>query len=270
VARLPSFATRVGALLLVLATVAAWAYARVRTRAERTDWTRPVAVLVYVLGAASPEDVRGLGLALDRLERRLGADAAAFGLGGDGPGAGPLQFDVAGPVAVHVLPPVDPPGDAVARVTHALALWRAERAVRDATPDMDPRSYDVRIYLVAAREGGRGFAEGIGAAGGEVGVVRATIADDALLAATAVAHEALHALGATDKYDREGHALVPAGLYAPGLDPPFPQPRAEIMVGELPLGPGLGRLPASAEELGVGPETAREIGWAGAPAGQDR
>jgi hypothetical protein len=44
---------------------------------------------------------------------------------------------------------------------------------------------------------------------------------------------------------------------------PYPQRYAEIMVGELPLAPGEGRLPASAAELGVGPDTAAEIGWRG-------
>jgi hypothetical protein len=98
-------------------------------------------------------------------------------------------------------------------------------------------------------------------AGGEVAVVHAALGQDSLLAATAVAHEALHAVGATDKYDRAGHAIAPAGLYQPDRAPPYPQARAELMVGELPLAPGRGRLPERAEELGVGPQTAREIGW---------
>ena len=33
------------------------------------------------------------------------------------------------------------------------------------------------------------------------------------------------------------------------------------MVGEVPLGPLFGRLPASAAEVGVGPVTAAEVGW---------
>jgi hypothetical protein len=46
-----------------------------------------------------------------------------------------------------------------------------------------------------------------------------------------------------------------------GRAPPYPQARAEIMVGELPLAPGRGRVPESPDEIGIGPETAREIGW---------
>lgn len=52
-----------------------------------------------------------------------------------------------------------------------------------------------------------------------------------------------------------------ARLVEPSLSPVFPQRQAELMVGEVPLGPARGRLPRSADELGVGPVTAAEIGW---------
>jgi hypothetical protein len=61
--------------------------------------------------------------------------------------------------------------------------------------------------------------------------------------------------------DAGGHATVPAGLAEPDLVPRFPQRMAELMVGEVPLGPAGGRLPASAAEVGVGPVTAAEVGW---------
>jgi hypothetical protein len=158
------------------------------------------------------------------------------------------------------LPPVTPPGDGwPARALHALELWRATRAA-DAAAGLDPATADVRVYLVARGEAAR-FAEGIGEAGGEVAVVRAGLGDGGLLAATAVFHEVLHTLGATDKYDAAGHALEPGGLVEPERAPRYPQARAELMVGEVPVGPGAGRLPASAAELGVGPVTAAEIGW---------
>jgi hypothetical protein len=80
-----------------------------------------------------------------------------------------------------------------------------------------------------------------------------------------MAHEALHTLGATDKYDAAGHAVDPAGLAEPERQPTYPQRFAELMVGELPLAPGAGRLPSTAEELAVGPATAAEIGWTAAP-----
>jgi len=112
------------------------------------------------------------------------------------------------------------------------------------------------------------FAEGIGEQGGEQGVVRARFDEGgAVLAAAAIFHEAFHCLGASDKYDPLGHAVLPAGLVEPDLLPRFPQRLAELMVGEVPLGPGTGRLPLSVAELGIGPVTAAEVGWLPPPAG---
>jgi len=254
---MPSFRNRVALLLLALAIAAAWAYARLRERRERTGWERPVDVVVYVLGGAEPGAVTRLGRTLERLAARLAEDRAMLASGPE-----PFRFEVVGPIEPARSPPVAPPGPSPwDRTLHAIALWRAERAVREAAPDPDPRAFDVRVYVLAAPGGRRAFAEGSGAAGGEVGVVRGTLEGDALLAATAVVHEALHALGATDKYDAGGHAVAPGGLYDPGRAPPYPQARAEIMVGELPLAPGEGRVPESPDEIGIGPETAREIGW---------
>jgi hypothetical protein len=194
---------------------------------------------------------------LARLAARLAEDRAALS-----PGPEPFRFEVVGPLAPACLPPAEAPGSSpMDRIAHAFALWRAERAVRELAPDQEPAAFDVRVYLLAAPGEGLAFAEGIGAAGGEVGVVRAELHGDALLAATAVVHETLHALGATDKYDGSGHAVAPAGLYEPARAPSLPQTRAEIMVGELPLAVGRGRLPEGPDEIGVGPVTAREIGW---------
>jgi hypothetical protein len=41
----------------------------------------------------------------------------------------------------------------------------------------------------------------------------------------------------------------------------LPQQQAEVMVGEVPLEAGAGRLPESLDELAVGPLTAAEVRW---------
>lgn len=253
---------RVTVLLLALAIAAAWAYARLHARSQRVLWDRTLQAVVYVLGPADAAGVEALQRELDRLAARLAEDRAAWS-----PGPPPFRFEVVGPLAPARLPPAEAPAGALgARLGSALDLWRAERAVRAASPEVDPRAFDVRLYLVVEACPGaacaRAFAEGYAEAGGEVGVVRAALGDEPLLAAAAVAHEALHTVGASDKYDAAGHAVAPGGLVEPGRVPAYPQARAELMVGEVPLAPGAGRLPASAEEIGVGAATARELGWA--------
>jgi hypothetical protein len=86
----------------------------------------------------------------------------------------------------------------------------------------------------------------MGEEGGTVGLVRAPLADtEFTLELTAVVHELFHCLGAQDAYDAQGHARVPEGLVEPGLQPLYPQPAAEVMVGEVPLSQSEGRLPSS-------------------------
>ena len=87
----------------------------------------------------------------------------------------------------------------------------------------------------------------------------AGMVDFALFVAT---HELFHTLGATDKYDELGRTRIPGGLAEPHRVPLYPQAFAEVMARTRPLGPRDERTPASLGELAVGPETAREIGWA--------
>jgi hypothetical protein len=79
-----------------------------------------------------------------------------------------------------------------------------------------------------------------------------------------IAHELLHTLGATDKYDpRTNQPLYPQGYAEPVREPRYPQAKAEIMAGRIPLSPTQAETPASLHSSVVGAETAREIGWGG-------
>ena len=266
---MPSKAARVAFLLLTMLVVTFWAVGRSRTRQQRRTWERPVEVAVLLLEGAGPTEpvaLANLGRSLERLASRLAEERRRHDPGAEGPA---FHVELIGPLRTANLPPVEPPDEGLLdRALHAFDLWRAGReahaAARALAPPgalpFDPAVFDVRVLLVVDPAATQ-FAEGIGEAGGEVAVVRAGLAGDGLLAATAALHEVLHCLGATDKYDASGHAVVPGGLVEPELVPRFPQRLAELMVGEIPLGPGRGRLPASAAELGIGEATAREIGW---------
>lgn len=77
-----------------------------------------------------------------------------------------------------------------------------------------------------------------------------------------VAHELLHTLGATDKYDGQtNHPIFPAGYAEPGLEPLHPQSQAELMAGRIPVSASSARIPLSLKQVVVGPTTAAEIGW---------
>lgn len=77
-----------------------------------------------------------------------------------------------------------------------------------------------------------------------------------------MAHELLHTLGASDKYDLStGLPLHPLGLADPDRTPLFPQQQAELMAGRIALGPAEAVTPRSLSQVMVGPATAYEIGW---------
>jgi hypothetical protein len=77
-----------------------------------------------------------------------------------------------------------------------------------------------------------------------------------------IAHELLHTVGASDKYDlADGAPLFPIGYAERDRKPRYPQESAEIMAGRLPLSATEWEMPRSLRNVVVGPETALEIRW---------
>lgn len=77
-----------------------------------------------------------------------------------------------------------------------------------------------------------------------------------------IAHELLHTLGATDKYDpASGLPLIPGGLGNPLQKPLYPQAAAEIMAGRRALSERESRMPPTLSGVVVGAVTAAEIRW---------
>jgi hypothetical protein len=77
-----------------------------------------------------------------------------------------------------------------------------------------------------------------------------------------LAHEVLHTLGATDKYDfATGQPVVPEGLGEQDRQPLYPQDFGEIMAGRIATSARDAIVADSLEQMLVGPVTALEIGW---------
>jgi len=98
---------------------------------------------------------------------------------------------------------------------------------------------------------------------GLVGVVH-LFADPATAGANniVIAHELLHTVGASDKYDLgNGSPLFPSGYADRDQDPLYPQERAEIMAGRRALTAYQWDMPRMLARVVIGPETAREIRW---------
>ena len=77
-----------------------------------------------------------------------------------------------------------------------------------------------------------------------------------------IAHETMHTVGATDKYDLQtGVPIYPDGYAEPALSPRYPQQYAEIMAGQRAISDHQQEMPEALRDVAVGAKTAREIGW---------
>jgi hypothetical protein len=74
-----------------------------------------------------------------------------------------------------------------------------------------------------------------------------------------IAHELLHTLGATDKYDAEGKPVYPQGYADSGAPQSMPRHEAEIMAGRYLAANGRTVMPPSLERCVIGAQTAHEI-----------
>jgi hypothetical protein len=267
-----AFRIRLAVLMGLLGITVLWALNDVHSRRARTEWERPVSVAVALV-QAGPVDQASLNALRGRffaLEERLTAEYHRYG----GRLQQPITFTVYGPVTVDRPAPADPDASLPSLARHAYEMWRWTHAV-DEGAALSPRAFDSRIYLVARapQDQGREWVEGSSELGGRVGLARIELDMSSVdLALFVVTHEFFHTLGASDKYDATGRALLPGGLVEPDRVPLYPQRFAEVMARNRVLAPGVERPPESVAELGVGIATAREIGWAAplAPVAQAR
>lgn len=251
---------RLVVLVGLLAATVAWAAGTEHRRRVRTRWERPLRVgIVLLAGEGTEVHVEHWRRGLDALSSRLDAEMRRW----RGAGEPPFQLELVGPARWDGAFPLSPPSDRFAdRALYAFGLWRVLGDI-DGVAGVVRSDWDVRLYVLGARvpawDGS--FAEGVGARYGDVALVRGSAGGDLSLPLQVIGHELLHTVGASDKYDDGGHALEPEGLVEPERAPRYPQLHAEWMVGEVPVSPGTGRPPSSLDDLGVGPVTAREIGW---------
>lgn len=256
------FRLRVATLLTVLVGLALYAYRDKADRDARTDWQRSLKVAVVLLleGEVDPASTHAVEVGLDELEARLSAEFQRYRRG-----AKPFELSFFGPANVAEPPPKLESEGAFDLVTFTYRQWRYTRAV-DRALGLDRDAFDCRIYAVARPTSNprAQWVEGYSQQGGRMGFVRVELNQAMVPLVLAVtAHELMHTLGASDKYDERGASRVPEGLAEPELEPRFPQRCAEIMARNRPLAPGREVPLESLNELCVGPYTARELRWLG-------
>lgn len=248
---------RIAVLQLVLASVAFSAW---HAKANATAWKGTLRVAVYPLAAddsaATRRYLQRLGEdSFQPISDYLNSEAARHGV----TTLRPVDITLGG--EIRQLPPPRPQGGSVLdSILWSLQLryWAWKQS-----PPTSPKP-QVRLYLLYHDPAlNPRVPHSSGLEKGMLGVVH-LFADPRQTAQNHVvaAHELLHTLGASDKYDMAtGLPLHPDGYAAPFQEPRYPQSEAELMAGRLPLGPDRARIPDSLDETLVGPASAREIGW---------
>lgn len=250
---------RLALLLVVLACVALGAWL---DRSRSRDWDGTLRVTVYPAAATGDEIARShaAGLTADDFAA-VGAffvgQSREYGVAVDPP----LRIRVSH--AASGLPPAlpDRPGPLTIALWSLRLRWYAARvAWKDSLP-----SPDIQIFATFSPIGPDAgpLPDSVGLSKGLVAVAHLYAGKQAAGSNQVVlAHELLHTLGATDKYERAtGQPRVPEGLGEPDRKPLYPQRIGEIMAGRIATGPQAATIAQELSVMRVGPLTAREIGW---------
>lgn len=240
--------------VLLLVAVTTWS-----THARNTDWSEPLWVIIYPINAENngvvADYIDSLSDAnFEPIETLFREQAAAYGLSIRNP------VDVRLAPQVKSLPPNPPASDnplAVAYWSLRLRYWAWRNDSFDGPNDIrmftvyyDPDEHPNLAHSLGLQKGFLGVVNGYGDAkyDGRNNVV--------------LAHEMLHTLGASDKYNPQtNQALFPIGYADPERSPLYPQTHAELMAGRIPLSKNNSKMPNTIGQTLIGNLTALEIGW---------
>lgn len=249
-------AVRITVLLFILFFVAVNTWL---SQARSTDWEDSLWVKVYPInGDGSDASARYIsGLDTDdfvAIESFIASETERYGK----TVRRPLRMELGRPI--NEQPPAIEPGTGPVGVmlwSLKLRWWASNTA-----GEQDSVAPDVRIFVRYHEPDHPLLLENsVGLQKGMVGIVNAYASRRQQGSNNVIiAHEFLHTLGATDKYDpADGQPLLPNGLAEPDRVPLYPQRYAEIMGGRIALAENDAIIPKSLKYTIIGPQTASEI-----------
>lgn len=249
-------AIRIGILLFILffVVLSTWL-----SQTRSTDWNNSLWVKIYPINAdgseASDKYIAGLKLEnFTDIETFIAAETERYGK------------SISRPLRVELGEEIEeqPPqigGD----FSHLdIMLWSLKMRwwASNTAGEQDEITPDVRIFVryhepesVVLLENSVGLQKGM------VGIVNAFASRRYRGSNNVIiAHEFLHTLGATDKYDPgSGQPTPPDGLAEPQKKPLYPQTNAEIMGGRIALSENDAVVPSSLRYAVIGAATASEV-----------
>jgi hypothetical protein len=248
---------RVLILLLVLLAVALTTW---QDRYLSTRWRNPLYVAIYPIAADASPVTRAYVAAIDAerfkpIDEFFAREASRYHLSTDEPIKTRLRGEL------HDRPPqraADAGGLATALWSLRLRYWAWRASGHVHEPE------DIRMFVLYHDPAiTPTVPHSLGLTKGLIGVVYAFAAPEMNGANNVViAHELLHTVGATDKYDPVTDApRFPDGYGDPAQIPRYPQLTAELMAGRRAMAADMGQQALNLDEVVIGPATALEIRW---------
>jgi hypothetical protein len=244
-------------LLLILLFVAV---NEALNKTRSTSWENPLWVRIYAVNGDGREatDKYIDSLTTDSfkmIEKFVNREASRYGIKID-------AIDVEYNGRLQSEPPQPPSGQSLLANIWWSLKFRAWAAYRAWNSDGDEGDIELFVSYYDI-ETSQSLRHSVGLQGGLIGIINA-FADKSYRGSNQVviAHELMHTLGASDKYSADNQPILPQGYAEPGRNPLFPQLKAEIMGGRIPLSMQDSRIPESLNQVVVGIITAAEIGWA--------
>ncbi len=248
---------RIVILLFALATVAQAAWI---ARARTTEWNNTVRVAIYPINgdgsSVAARYIGGLGKSgFEPIEAFFASEATGYSIA------------LRKPVEIGLAPPIEsqPPSPPFGGSKLEVVLWSLQlRFWAWRYDDYRGPKPDVRIFVSYFDPAAHPrLPHSTGLQKGLIGVVNAFARSDMDGSNNVViAHELTHAFGATDKYDPGSNLpRFPDGFADPHAVPLYPQSRAELMAGRIPVSETRAETPATMDEVAIGIRTAREINW---------
>jgi len=248
---------RIAVLLFILASVAQSAWL---ARRDATDWKNPLVVVLYPINADASDVASAY---VDELDLTRFASIATFMR----EQARVYGVAVSDPVELRLAPQIGalPPQPPAAASVPEAAWWSLRFRFWAWRHDTyEGARANVRLFLLYhdARLSPR-LPHSTGLEKGLIGLVNVFASFEMSEPNNfVIAHEMLHTLGATDKYDRATNMpSFPHGFAEPARMPRLPQVFAEIMGGRIPIGTLRADQPDGLHQVVIGPLTAREINW---------
>jgi len=249
-------AIRISILLFILLFVALSTWL---TQARSTDWENSLWVKVYPINADGSEIVARYidSLSTDNfaaIESFIARETDRYGKTLQRP----LRMEVGEPITEQ------PPAIGTDYGVVDIMIWSLKMRwwASSTAGEQDKIEPDVRIFVRYHRpDEAFSLENSVGLQKGMVGIVNARAGRRQQGSNNVIiAHEFLHTLGATDKYDpSNGQPVPPDGLGEPDRKPLYPQRYAEIMGGRIALAGDDAIVPKGLKYAVIGPLTASEI-----------